>query len=132
VSRDGSAARLLSALEQRDDVALASVLHPGVRLVIDSGDATGGRFRGRARVARALRDRLTRQADASLEAVDVNGVPGLALRSRGGLVLGVLSIGVPGAAEPGRVAGGNADGPGARIDELWLSTAPAKLAHWNR
>lgn len=117
MSRDAPAARLLRALEQRDDVLLASVLHGGVRLVVDSGDATGGEFRGRGPVTRALRARLAGRVDASLEAVAVNGQPGLALRNHAGTVIGVLGLG--------------ADAHG-RITELWLSTSPAKLAHWNR
>jgi hypothetical protein len=117
VSRDVPARRLLRALEQRDDVLLASVLHVGARLVVDSGDPTGGAFRGRAPVARALRARLTGRVDASLEVVDVNGAPGVALRTHAGAVIGVLGL------DPDRHG---------RITHLWLSTSPSKLAHWNR
>lgn len=115
VPRHDTAARLLVALERWDDVALASVLNGDVRLVVDSGDETGGEFLGRVRVIRALRDELTRHADATLGVVHVNGRAGLALRRRDGQVVGVLSI------------------DGARtIETLWLSTAPRKLAAWNR
>lgn len=112
---DDLAARLLVALEEWDDLALASVLNRGVRMVIDTGDETGAELRGRPRVIRVLRQRLATHPDASLHAVHVNGAPGLALRRHDGEVIGVLSI----------------DGTES-IDELWLSTAPGKLAHWNR
>ena len=115
--RDDLAARLLVALDEWDDFALASVLNPDVRMVIDAGDETGADLRGRARVIRVLRQRLATHPDASLHAVHVNGAPGLALRRFDGMVIGVLSIGLD---------------LGGSIDELWLSTAPGKLAHWNR
>lgn len=53
--------------------------------------------------------------DAVLHAVHVNGRLGLALRRSDGHVLGVLSIDAI-----------------DMIDVLWLSTAPRKLAAWNR
>jgi hypothetical protein len=109
------AARLLVALDQWDDLALASVLNPDVRMVVDSGDETGGDLHGRAHVTRVLRERLATHPDASLEIVHVNGRNGVALRRHDGTVLGVLSI----------------EGTEA-IEALWLSTAPRKLAHWNR
>ncbi|MDQ0894939.1 hypothetical protein [Agromyces ramosus] len=109
------AARLLVALEQWDDLALASVLNPDVRLVVDSGDDTGGDLHGRAHVTRVLRERLARHPEASLHIVHVNGRSGVALRRHDGAVLGVLSI----------------EGT-ETIEALWLSTAPRKLAHWNR
>lgn len=115
--RDDLAARLVVALERHDDLAQASILNPDVRMVVDSGDGTGGELRGRARVTRALEDLLMRHPDASLLTVHVNGGPGLALRRRDGWVVGVLGIEV---------------GAGDAIDRLWLSTAPGKLAHWNR
>ena len=109
------AARLVVALEQRDDLALASVLNPDVRLVVDSGDETGGDLHGRAHVSRALTERLATHPGASLHLVHVNGRIGVALRGHDGAVLGVLSI----------------EGT-ETIEALWLSTAPRKLAHWNR
>jgi hypothetical protein len=115
VLHDALAARLLVALEEWDDLALASVLNPDVRMLIDTGDETGAELRGRARVIRVLGQRLARHPDASLHAVHVNGAPGLALRRHDGEVIGVLSIDAT-----------------QSIDELWLSTAPRKLAHWNR
>jgi hypothetical protein len=117
VPRETAARLLLVALEPGDDIALAALLHPAVRLVVDSGDRSGGEARGRSRVTAALRERLTGHPDASLEAVDVNGDPGLALRRVDSRVDAVLAIGV---------------GAGGRITELWLSTAPTKLTHWNR
>jgi hypothetical protein len=109
------AARLYVALNHGDDLALASVLNPDVRLVVDAGDETGGELHGRARVIRVLRARLATHPDASLQTVHVNGRHGLALRRHDGEVLGVLSI----------------DGVDT-IEALWLSTSPRKLAHWNR
>lgn len=113
--RDDLAARLLVALEKWDDLALASVLNPDVHMLIDAGDETGAELRGRARVIRVLRQRLATHPDASLQTVHVNGAPGLALRRHDGEVIGVLSIDAT-----------------ESIDELWLSTARGKLAHWNR
>ena len=119
--RDDLAARLLFALERRDDLALASVLKPDVSMVVDTGDHTGGELRGRAAVTCALTDLRTRHPDASLLAMHVNGGPGLALRRSNGWVAGVLAIG----------SDLDLDRSGT-IDRLWLSTAPGKLAHWNR
>lgn len=113
--RDDLAARLLVALEESDDLALASVLNPEVRMVVDAGDESGAELRGRARVMGVLRQRLARHPDASLHTVHANGAPGLALRRHDGEVIGVLSIDASDV-----------------IDELWLSMAPRKLAHWNR
>jgi hypothetical protein len=120
VRRDDTAERLLVALEHRDELALAGILRPDVRLLVDAGDETGGQWRGRVRVGDILRTRLARHPTASLETVHVNGGPGLALRRDDGVVIGVLAIGV----DPARSDG--------EVGELWLSTAAAKLARWNR
>jgi len=117
VRRDDPAARLLVALEGHDDVALASVLNPDARMVVDTGDESGGEVRGRARVARALTGLPALHPDASFEVVHVNGRPGLALRRGDGEVVGVLALDL---------------GPDDTIRRLWLSTAQGKLAHWNR
>jgi hypothetical protein len=108
-------ARLLLAWESNDEIALASLLQREVRLVVDSGDETGGELHGRVRVIRALGAQLTRFPDVSLLVVHVNGRPGVALRRPCGEVVGVLGL----------------DGS-SPIDTLWLSTSPQKLAHWNR
>ena len=84
-------------------------------------------MRGRARVIRALRERLATHPDAALEAVHVNGGPGLALRRRDGEVVGVLGLEVGATSD---VDARHSGGP--RLDALWLTTAPGKLAHWNR
>jgi hypothetical protein len=115
VSPDDLAARLLLALDRCDDVALASVLNPDVRMLVDTGDRAGGELRGRVPVTRALTELSVRHPDASLRAVQVNGASGIAVRRRDGEVLAVLGL----------------DGT-ASIDVLWLSTAPGKLVHWNR
>ncbi len=124
---DDLAARLLVALDQRDDLVLAGVLNPQVRLLVDTGDETGAEERGRARVIRLLRERLATHPDAALETAHVNGGPGLALRRRDGEVIGVLCLEVGATSE---VDARRAGGP--RVDALWLTTAPGKLAHWNR
>ena len=139
---DDLAARLLVALDQRDDVALAGVLNPKARLLVDTGDDTGGEVRGRARVIRALRERLATHPDAALEAAHVNGGPGLALRRRDGEVIGVLCLEVGevdevgGVGEAGKVGEvgevGDVRAGAPRVEALWLTTAPGKLAHWNR
>ncbi|MDQ0574256.1 hypothetical protein [Agromyces albus] len=117
MERDDVASRLVAALERGDELALASLLNPEVRLLVDTGDETGGEQRGRARVIRTLTTRLARHPDAALLTVRTNGGPGLALRRRDGEVVGVLGIGT---------------GLDGSIVELWLSTATRKLAHWNR
>ncbi len=131
---DDLAARLLVALDQRDDVALAGVLNPKARLLVDTGDDTGGEVRGRARVIRALSERLATHPDAALEAVHVNGGPGLALRRCDGEVIGVLCLEVGEVGAVGEVGevGEAGDARAARVEALWLTTAPGKLAHWNR
>ncbi|MDR6905113.1 hypothetical protein J2X63_000799 [Agromyces sp. 3263] len=113
---DVCAARLRAALQQGDELALASVLNPEIRLSIDAGDETGGEVHGRARVIRVLRERLANRADAAIDAVHVNGAPALALRRTDGQVLGVLSF----------------DLGGGTIERLWLTTSAGKLSHWNR
>jgi hypothetical protein len=121
VSRNDLAARLLVALERCDDLALASALNPDARMVVDAGDETGGELEGRAGVIRSLKELLTRHPDAALDDVHANGRPALALRRHGGEVVGVLAI------DADADAGDN-----AAIHTLWLTTAHAKLAHWNR
>lgn len=116
MQRDDVASRLVAALERDDELALASLLNSEVRLFVDTGDESGGELRGRVRVIRTLSTRLARHPDASLLTVHLNGGPGLALRRRGGEVVGVLGIGT---------------GIDGSIVELWLSTATPKLAHWN-
>lgn len=117
--RDDVAAALLVGLEQRDGRAEASLLSPGVRMVVDTGDATGGEVRGRPRVVRALRDLQARHPDAAFATAHVNGAPGVVLRRRTGEVVAVLAIDA-------------GFGWAGRIRRLWLTAAPGKLAHWNR
>ena len=59
---------------------------------------------GRARVIRVLRERLANRPDAAIEAVHVNGAPGLALRGPDGQVLGVLSFDLGGGIDRPAVA----------------------------
>lgn len=107
--------RLLVALVQSNDLAVASVLSRDVHLVVDSGDEHGGELQGRAAVHGRLRRGLAAVPGASLQPVHVNGSPGLALLRPDGVVIGVMAI----------------EGD-STIDALFLSTAPAKLARWNR
>lgn len=113
--RDDVAADLLVALEQRDDLALAAILHPGVRLIVDAGDATGGEVIGRARVGDSLANLISRHPDAALGVASVNGAPGLVVGGAPGVVA-VLGIDV---------------GAEGAITVLWLCTAPSKLARWS-
>ena len=113
---EGAAARLLLALEANDDVALAGLLDAEARLTIDAGDASGGVRTGRAAVTRALRGQLSRHPDVTLQVVHVNGAPGLAIRRPGGDITGLVSL---------------RTGWRGRIIELWITTAPGKLARWN-
>ena len=118
VRPDADAAdRLLRALDAHDEIALAGVLDSGVRLTIDAGDASGGERTGRAGVTRALVAQLARHPDGTLQVVHVNGAPGLAIRRPDGDVTGLISL---------------RTGWRGRIVELWITTAPSKLAHWNR
>jgi hypothetical protein len=117
VQPDVLVACLLAALERRDDLAQADLIHPDCSIVVDTGDPAGGELRGRAHVARALDGLQAGHPDAAFSTVHVNGGPGLALRRHDGTIVGVLVVDV---------------GPDGTIRELWLSAAPAKLAHWNR
>jgi hypothetical protein len=153
VPRDDIAVSLLLALHRHDDVALAAILSPDVRLVVDSGDAGGRELTGRVRVSRALNELTI--ARTQVEVVSVNGGPGLARRDARGEVVGVLGIDVAGGgragtgngggtvgssddgrtvrgSDDGRTVGGGAHVADAVIEALWLCTAPAKLASWNR
>ena len=114
---DAAAARLLLALHTHDDVALAGLLDSEVRLTIDAGDPSGGERTGRAAVTRALVAQLAQHPDATLQVVQVNGAPGVAIRRPDGDVTGLISLrtGWPG-----------------RIIALWITTAPGKLARWTR
>ncbi|WP_430645047.1 hypothetical protein [Agromyces sp. GXS1127] len=117
--REEVSSALVAALLAGDDVALARLLDIEARLTVDTGDRGGGSVRGRARVIRTLERLVVDRHDAALEAVQVNGCPGLALRRDDGTVIGVLAF------EPATDGGGP-------IAELWLQAAPGKLAHWNR
>lgn len=115
--RDDIAALLLRALDRHDESALDRLLDSGVRLTIDAGDWTGGTRTGRLAVRRALEALLARHRDAALHVVQVNGAPGLALRRPDGDVVAVMIL---------------RTGWRGAIAEAWLTTAPDKLARWNR
>ena len=109
------AARLRSALDHGDELAMAGVLNADVSMVTDSGDEAGGEVRGRIGVIRAFHELRMRHPDALFSTVHVNGQAGLALRRPNGEVVGILSV----------------DGATA-ITRLWLCTSAGKLASWNR
>ncbi|MET4158223.1 hypothetical protein [Agromyces sp. PvR057] len=109
------AARLRSALNHGDELALAGVLHREASMVIDSGDEAGGESHGRVGVITAFHELRMRHRDASFSTVHVNGRAGLALRRPNGEVVAVLSV----------------DGTTV-IAKLWLCTSLPKLASWNR
>jgi hypothetical protein len=119
VPREHVGERLLAALRDRDDVALARLLDAEARLTVDTGDHGGGSVRGRARVIRTLDRLLVDRPGTTLDAIEVNGCPGLALRRDDGTVIGVLALEV------------DADA-GGTIGQLWLQAAPEKLGSWNR
>ena len=109
------AERLLAGLLLRDEGMLLQLLGADARLTVDAGDGRGAETRGPARIAVALLARLGRPAGASLSIGAANGGPAIVQRDADGTVTGVLCF----------------EGEGA-IDALWLSTAPARLDHWNR
>lgn len=108
--------RLLSALTTGDDHALMSLLAPDVRMVSDTGDATGGVSRGRMACSRRCLALKTWFQDAAFVTVDVNGGPGLALRSVASVDVAVLAVAV---------------GDSGLVDRVWLTAAPEKLIFWN-
>lgn len=117
MQRDDVVARLLRGLGGGDDLTLAGVLHPGARMLLDTGDRDGGEIHGRAGVIRGLRALVARHPDAAPEVVRVNGGTGLALRRGDGVVVAVVCLDLD-AAEV--------------VTTLWVTAAPSKLGHWNR
>lgn len=111
------AERLLAGLRLRDEAMLLPLLDADARLTVDAGDAHGRgvELRGPAGIAVALLARLGGPAGASLSIGAANGGPAIVQRDADGTVTGVLCF----------------EGEGS-IDALWLSTAPARLDHWNR
>ncbi|WP_350347693.1 hypothetical protein ABIQ69_13765 [Agromyces sp. G08B096] len=116
---DDPAAALIAAVRHRDEVALARLLTPQVHLVVDAGDATGVDVYGRAGVIPALMARLHPEPTTRLLRVHVNGAPGVAARRANGEIAAVLAL-------------GESSGEGRPVAQLWLTTAPRKLAAWNR
>lgn len=108
-------AELIAAL--RGAPGIDDVLDRRVRLTVDSGGAASlpsGIVTGRVPVRNALRDLLARFAEPQSSAAEVNGAPGVVIRSRG-RVVAVLG------ARPRR----------GRIGELWAVVNPDKLGHWD-
>lgn len=112
--RENPAARLLAALERRDGRALRRVLSRRVRLVLDSGDASGGVFEGRTRVADAMSGLCWSPPCHVVDTAEVNGRHGAVLRDAEGRVVGVLGLGAR----------------GRTITDIWATTAPDKIARW--
>ena len=89
--------------------SFADILAPDVMVVAD-----GMTLRGRDTCALYLAGVLVDLAPNSIDAESINGEPGLALR-RAGHVVGVVILG----------------SHRARIDHVWLVTAPEKLRSWD-
>ncbi|MGX5695430.1 hypothetical protein ACWKWP_04460 [Agromyces soli] len=122
------AERLLTGLRLRDDRMLRTLLAADARLTVDArgdgdgdgdghgrGTGHGTEVRGPADIVVALLARLAGPAGTALSIGAANGGPAIVQRDPDGTVTAVLCF----------------DGEGA-IDALWLSTAPARLDHWNR
>jgi RNA polymerase sigma-70 factor, ECF subfamily len=109
-------AAFIDACEQRDAHALGKVLRRSVELTIDSGGAIPIRSRahGRPDVADLILELIASFPRLRMEPGEVNGAPGIVLRSSQ-QVVGVL----------------NAVRRGSRAQELWIVVNPDKLRHWN-
>jgi hypothetical protein len=116
VPHDEVVARLLDALHSGDDTALTRLLARDARMVVDTGDASGGVLSGRIHCARRLLALPASFPAAAFVVVDVNATLGLALRIPTGLDVAVLSL--------------TSDTDGL-INRVWVSAAPHKLAFWN-
>lgn len=112
--RDDPAARLLAALERRDGKSLRRTLSRHVHMVLDSGDASGGFFRGRKQVSTAMMGLCWSTAEHSVTPTEVNGRPGALLQDPHGRVVGVLGFGLS----------------RRSITDIWALTAPDKIARW--
>jgi RNA polymerase sigma-70 factor (ECF subfamily) len=101
----------------RGDGRFEKLLSRRIRLTIDSGGAASlpaGVVTGHAPAAAALHDLLAGFTDPQPSAAEVNGAPGIVLRS-GGRVAAVLAV------HPRR----------GRITDLWVVANPDKLRHWD-
>jgi RNA polymerase sigma-70 factor (ECF subfamily) len=108
---------LRRAWEQPDAKQVIAALNRRVVLTIDSGCETpglAGVVTGRADVAAALLRLTETWGPTSIEPAEVNGGPGIVLRSRERIV-GVIAVAVG----------------GGRVDQLWAVLNPDKLTHWN-
>jgi hypothetical protein len=117
VSRDDVIVRLLTALNTGDDLALLALFEDSVRMIVDTGDKTGGVIHGRTSCAARLRSFGSAHDDAFFVTVSVNGALGLALRRCDERDVGVLTVGYS---------------PGGQVNRVWLSASPQKLLFWNR
>jgi RNA polymerase sigma-70 factor (ECF subfamily) len=114
----GAPARTVAALiaALRGDAGIDGLLARRVRLTIDAGGAASlpaGVVTGRLPAADALRDLFGRFTDPQPAAVEVNGAPGIVVRSCGRAVA-VIAV------HP----------RGRQISELWVIANPDKLRHW--
>lgn len=108
---------LIAAWEQSSAPRVAAGLTRRVRLTIDTGGIVpglAGTVAGRRGVADALLKIRAAHADPLLARHEVNGGPGIVIRSNG-RVVGVVCVSARTVA----------------IDELWAIVNPAKLAHWD-
>lgn len=111
--RESPILRLRSALEVSDRDGVQRVLARRVRLLHDSGDASGGAVLGRAAVADALVQLRARHSGGDVLLAEVNGEPGMIVRSDGA-VLGVLSFAAS----------------RRSVHMIWATTSAEKLARW--
>jgi RNA polymerase sigma-70 factor, ECF subfamily len=108
---------LRHAWEQRDTEQLTAAVTRRATLTMDSGCETpglSGVVTGRADVGAALLRLTDTYHPASVEPAEVNGGPGILLRS-GARVVGVIAVAIR----------------GGRVDQLWAVLNPDKLTHWN-
>jgi RNA polymerase sigma-70 factor (ECF subfamily) len=102
-------------LRSANHQGVASLLHPGVVLTVDSGDvssAVSARARGRSACAGELVRIVLQDASPSVAVEEINGAPGLVLRAHGEVV-GVI------------VASARA----GLLTEVWAVLNPVKLGH---
>lgn len=108
---------LRRAWDQPNAKQVIAALNRRVTLTIDSGCETpglAGVVTGRADVAAALLRLTETSRPTSMEPAEVNGGPGIVLRSRE-RVVGVIAVAVQ----------------AGRVDQLWAVLNPDKLSHWN-
>lgn len=116
-SHAAAAESLRRAWAESDALQVTAALTTRAVLTLDSGGALPeleGTVTGRTGIADALIRLRDMHRDLRLESAEVNGGPGIVLRS-GGRVVGVVCTAVR----------------GPLVDQLWAVVNPDKLTHWN-